>query len=55
MVLKQRNRLLSLWRRSATDAEALHFLERHRLWGRGTGYVDVHLPAAVALDSGCRM
>ena len=33
----------------ATDAEALHFIERHRLKGRGIGYVDVHLLASVAL------
>ena len=33
----------------ATDAEALDFIERHQLMGRGIGYVDVHLLASVAL------
>jgi predicted nucleic acid-binding protein len=29
--------------------EVLSFVEHHRLWGKGIGYVDVHLLAAVAL------
>jgi predicted nucleic acid-binding protein len=33
----------------ATDDEVLFFIERHALMGRGIGYVDVHLLAAVAL------
>ena len=33
----------------ATDDEVLFFVERHRLIGRGIGYVDVHLLAATAL------
>jgi len=33
----------------ATDEEALHFIESHRLMGRGIGYVDVHLLASAAL------
>ena len=33
----------------ATDAEALLFIERHRLMGSGVGYVDVHLLAAMSL------
>jgi predicted nucleic acid-binding protein len=33
----------------ATDAEVLHFIDRHALSGRGVGYVDVHLLAAVRL------
>ena len=33
----------------ATDDEVLFFIERHRLMGRGIGYVDVHLLAATAL------
>lgn len=33
----------------ATEAEALGFLDRHRLMGRGIGYIDVHLLAATAL------
>jgi len=40
--LKDRETLLALWRNlpqlvAATDAEALFFLERNRLWGRGIG------------------
>ena len=34
----------------ATDEEVLFFIERHALMGRGIGYVDVHLLAAVTLD-----
>ena len=33
----------------ATDEEALLYIERHDLMGRGIGWVDVHLLAAVAL------
>jgi predicted nucleic acid-binding protein len=33
----------------ATDADVLRFIERHALTGRGVGYVDVHLLAAVRL------
>lgn len=32
----------------ADDAEVLLFIERHRLMGRGIGYVDTHLLAATA-------
>ena len=32
------------------DDELLLFVERHRLMGRGIGYVDSHLLAAVALE-----
>jgi predicted nucleic acid-binding protein len=34
----------------ATDAEVLRFIERHALFGRGIGYVDVHLLAAARLS-----
>ncbi|CAN5912000.1 type II toxin-antitoxin system VapC family toxin [soil metagenome] len=34
---------------AATDSEALGFIERHLLMGRGIGYVDVHLLASTAL------
>ncbi len=34
----------------ASDEEALEFIERRKLMGRGIGYVDVHLLASVALD-----
>ena len=33
----------------ASDPEALDFIERRALMGRGIGYVDVHLLASVAL------
>ena len=33
----------------ATDDEVLRFIERHRLMGKGIGYVDAHLLAAVRL------
>ena len=36
----------------ATDDEAMQFIERHRLYGKGIGYVDVHLLASVALTGG---
>ena len=32
----------------ATDEEVLYFIERHASTGRGIGYVDAHLLAAVA-------
>jgi predicted nucleic acid-binding protein len=35
----------------ATDAEVLHFIDHHTLFGRGVGYVDVHLLAAVRLTA----
>src|SRR3990172_2596416 len=34
----------------ATVLEALGFIERRALMGRGIGYIDVHLLAAVALE-----
>jgi predicted nucleic acid-binding protein len=37
----------------ASDADVLHLVNVRRLWGRGLGWVDVHLLAA-ALVSGCR-
>ena len=33
----------------ATEEEVLLFVERHRLMGRGIGYVDAHLLAAATL------
>ena len=53
--LKSRHQVLSLLRSltqlaAATDDEALYFLERHRLFGHGLGYIDVHLLAAAALN-----
>ena len=34
---------------SATDSEALFYIEQHQLMGRGIGYIDAHLLAAVSL------
>jgi predicted nucleic acid-binding protein len=39
----------------ATDAEALHFIDSNALFGRGIGYVDLHLLAAVRLTPGARL
>jgi predicted nucleic acid-binding protein len=39
----------------ARDEEVLFYIERHELMGRGIGYVDAHLMAAVALDVGTRL
>lgn len=39
----------------ATDAEVLHFIDRHALFGRGIGYVDAHLLAAVRLSAGATL
>lgn len=39
----------------ATDAEVGHFIERQALFGRGLGYVDAHLLAAVRLTAGTSM
>ena len=32
----------------ATDAEVLYYIEQHGLMGRGIGYIDAHLLAAVS-------
>ena len=55
--LRQRATTLGLLHRlprvlTATDDEALHFLERHHLSGLGLGWTDVHLLAATALGHG---
>ena len=52
--LHNRGEVLTLLRRLAkipvvADDEVLFFIERHRLMGRGIGYVDAHLLAALAL------
>ena len=39
----------------ATDAEALTFIERERLYGFGIGYVDAHLLAAIPLTPGASL
>lgn len=52
--LRNRDEIVSLLRHLpsapvATDDEALLFIDRHGLMGRGIGYVDVHLLAAATL------
>jgi len=39
----------------ATDVEVLHYISRYALFGRGVGYVDVHLLAAVRLTAGAEL
>jgi predicted nucleic acid-binding protein len=39
----------------ATDAEVLGFVNRQALFGRGVGYVDVHLLASVRLTAGSQL
>ena len=39
----------------ATDPEALNYIERRKLMGRGIDYVDVHLLASVALAGAARL
>lgn len=36
----------------ATDGEVLNFIDNHALFGRGIGYIDVHLLAAAKLTPG---
>jgi predicted nucleic acid-binding protein len=38
-----------------SDAEVLHFIERDALFGRGIGYIDAHLLAAVRLTAGTEL
>ena len=33
----------------ATEHEVLHFINQRALWGRGVGYIDMHLLASVQL------
>jgi predicted nucleic acid-binding protein len=58
--LKDRHTLLELLQdlpaaAVAEFSEVLSFVEHHRLWGKGIGYVDVHLLAAVALTHGAAL
>jgi predicted nucleic acid-binding protein len=41
--------------RVATNAEVLHFIDSHALFGRGVGYVDIHLLAAARLTAGTEL
>ena len=58
--LKNRGEVLRLLRElpaapTAMDAEALDFIERRALMGRGIGYIDVHLLASVVLAGSARL
>lgn len=58
--LKNRGEVLTLLGRlpqapTATDAEALGFIERRALMDRGIGYIDVHLLASVVLSGTARL
>lgn len=53
--LKRRSNMLALLQdlpqsSVAIDAEVLFFIERQALMGRGIGYIDAHLLAAVTLE-----
>jgi predicted nucleic acid-binding protein len=39
----------------AMDREVLLLIERHRLMGRGIGYIDAHLIASVLLSDGAQL
>lgn len=39
----------------ADSDEALAYIEHHKLYGKGMGYVDVHLLASVALTEGASL
>ena len=39
----------------ATDTEVLHFIDHHKLFGRGVGYIDIHLLSAVRLTAGAEL
>jgi len=58
--LNNRKTVLSLLRklptaRLATDEEVLFFIERHGLMGKGIGYIDAHLLAAMSLTGTVRL
>jgi predicted nucleic acid-binding protein len=58
--LRNRGEILRLLARlpsvpTATHEEALEFLERRALMGRGIGFVDVHLLASAALAAPARL
>jgi predicted nucleic acid-binding protein len=58
--LKARERVLSLLAAlpriaRTTEEEALFFLENRRLFGRGLGYIDLHLLASASLRAGTHL
>jgi predicted nucleic acid-binding protein len=57
--LKQRKQILNDLKslpsaESATDDEVFELIEKHKLWGRGIGWIDSHLIAS-ALLTNCRL
>lgn len=58
--LRNRASLIGLWQNlpritTATDEEAMQFLDIHELMGKGIGFIDVHLLCAVALENGAQL
>jgi predicted nucleic acid-binding protein len=58
--LRQRDILLRFWKRLpaatvAMESEVLRLINERRLFGRGIGYVDAHLLAALQLSPGARL
>ena len=58
--LQNRDQVLSLLGElpsvvTTTNSEALEFIERRTLMGRGIGYIDVHLLASAVLDGTARL
>lgn len=58
--LKSRKYVLTLLSKlptaiKASDTEVLDFIEKRSLFGRGIGYIDMHLLAATALTSDARL
>ena len=58
--LSQRLMILNLLRdlpaaAVADHSEAMKFIDRHALHGRGMGYIDIHLLVSTALTSGARL
>lgn len=58
--LKNRAQLMDLWQEmprflEVSHPQALRFIEQHRLMGRGVGFIDIHLLAAVAAVQGAQL
>ena len=59
-MLRQRGKVLDLLAdlpqaTVASHEEVLHFIEERRLMGKGIGYIDAHLLAAVSLTEGAAL
>ena len=58
--LKNRQQILSLLKSlnsapTVDHEEALYFLEKNKLMGKGVGFIDIQLLASTALDSGIKL